>query len=145
MLYIYKHTCIDKSISIYHAYFLFRNLCCVVYSLCCVQVFVTPWTIAHQAPLSMGFPRQEYWSGLFSMFLHHFLFILLSFPYFFQQIEPLKYTLCMWKILFCQFIKSLLLYDPRKNDKVGAYLPWFPHCPFHLFYHPRQNLQFNLC
>ena len=25
--------------------------------------FVTPWTIAHQAPLSVGFPRQEYWSG----------------------------------------------------------------------------------
>ena len=25
---------------------------------------VTPWTIALQAPLSMGFPRQEYWSGL---------------------------------------------------------------------------------
>ena len=25
---------------------------------------VTPWTIACQAPLSMGFPRQEYWSGL---------------------------------------------------------------------------------
>ena len=24
----------------------------------------TPWTIAHQAPLSMGFTRQEYWSGL---------------------------------------------------------------------------------
>ena len=26
--------------------------------------FVTPWTVGHQAPLSMGFPRQEYWSGL---------------------------------------------------------------------------------
>ena len=26
--------------------------------------FVTPWTVAHQAPLSMGFHRQEYWSGL---------------------------------------------------------------------------------
>ena len=26
--------------------------------------FVTPWTVAHQAPLSMGFPRQEYWSDL---------------------------------------------------------------------------------
>ena len=26
--------------------------------------FVTPWTVACQAPLSMGFPRQEYWSGL---------------------------------------------------------------------------------
>ena len=24
----------------------------------------TPWTVAHQAPLSMGFSRQEYWSGL---------------------------------------------------------------------------------
>ena len=24
----------------------------------------TPWTVAHQAPLSMGFPRQKYWSGL---------------------------------------------------------------------------------
>ena len=28
-----------------------------------VQLFVTPWTIAHQAPLSMGFSRQEYWNG----------------------------------------------------------------------------------
>ena len=26
--------------------------------------FATPWTVARQAPLSMGFPRQEYWSGL---------------------------------------------------------------------------------
>ena len=29
-----------------------------------VWLFVTPWTIAHQAPLTMGFSRQEYWSGL---------------------------------------------------------------------------------
>ena len=29
-----------------------------------VQLFVTPWTVAHQAPLSMRFLRQEYWSGL---------------------------------------------------------------------------------
>ena len=29
-----------------------------------VQLCVTPWTVACQAPLSMGFPRQEYWSGL---------------------------------------------------------------------------------
>ena len=28
------------------------------------QLFVTPWTVARQAPLSMGFPRPEYWSGL---------------------------------------------------------------------------------
>ena len=29
-----------------------------------VQLFATPWTVAHQAPLFMEFPRQEYWSGL---------------------------------------------------------------------------------
>ena len=29
-----------------------------------VHLFVTPWTVAHQAPPSMGFTRQEYWSGL---------------------------------------------------------------------------------
>ena len=34
------------------------------YSLSCVQLFMTPWTVAHQVPLSMGFSRQEYWSGL---------------------------------------------------------------------------------
>ena len=28
------------------------------------RLLVTPWTVAHQAPLSMGFSRQEYWSGL---------------------------------------------------------------------------------
>ena len=29
-----------------------------------VRLFATSWTVAHQAPLSMGFSRQEYWSGL---------------------------------------------------------------------------------
>ena len=33
-------------------------------SLSRVQLFVTPWTIAYQAPPSMGFSRQEYWSGV---------------------------------------------------------------------------------
>ena len=33
-------------------------------SLSRVQLFVTPWTVAYQAPLSTGFSRQEYWSGL---------------------------------------------------------------------------------
>ena len=30
---------------------------------CCLVAFGTPWTLALQAPLSMGFPRQGYWSG----------------------------------------------------------------------------------
>ena len=29
-----------------------------------VRLFATPWTVARQAPLSMGFSRQEYWGGL---------------------------------------------------------------------------------
>ena len=34
-------------------------------SMCSViQSCLTFWTVAHQAPLSLGFPRQEYWSGL---------------------------------------------------------------------------------
>ena len=33
-------------------------------SLSRVWLFATPWTVAYQAPLPMGFPRQEYWSGL---------------------------------------------------------------------------------
>ena len=35
-----------------------------VKSLSRVRLLATPWTAAHQAPLSMGFSRQEYWSGL---------------------------------------------------------------------------------
>ena len=32
--------------------------------LSCVRLFATPWTVSYQAPLSMEFSRQEYWSGL---------------------------------------------------------------------------------
>ena len=35
-----------------------------VMSLSHVQLFVTLWTVTYKAPLSMGFSRQEYWSGL---------------------------------------------------------------------------------
>ena len=34
------------------------------YCLVMSSSFVTPWTVTHQAPLSMGFPKQDYWSGL---------------------------------------------------------------------------------
>ena len=37
---------------------------CVCYFLSHVPLFVSPWTVASQAPLSMEIPRQEYWSGL---------------------------------------------------------------------------------
>ena len=41
--------------------------CVCMCSLSRVQLFATPWTGAHQVPLSIKFSRQEYWSG------HHFL------------------------------------------------------------------------
>ena len=41
-----------------------RMVCMYAQSLSCVQLFVTLWTIVHQVPLSMGFPRKEYWRGL---------------------------------------------------------------------------------
>ena len=40
------------------------NIYIEVKSLSHVQLFAAPWTVAYQAPPSMGFSRQEYWSGL---------------------------------------------------------------------------------
>ena len=40
------------------------NACSVCVHVCSLQSLVTPWTGACQAPVSMKFPRQEYWSGL---------------------------------------------------------------------------------
>ena len=41
-----------------------RDLKVKVKSLSRVRLFATPWTVAYQAPPSMGFSRQEHWSGL---------------------------------------------------------------------------------
>ena len=44
-----------------------RFLCvhvCVCLSLSCVRLYTTPWIVAGQVPLSVGFSRQEYWNGL---------------------------------------------------------------------------------
>ena len=41
-----------------------ENLVLVLSRFSCVWLFATLWTVAHQAPLSMGFSRWEYWSGL---------------------------------------------------------------------------------
>jgi len=41
-----------------------KSIMCVSRSLSHVSLFETPWTVAHQAPLSMGLTRKQYWSGL---------------------------------------------------------------------------------
>ena len=55
-VYIYIYIYINLIISI--------NKFMTVYSLSCVQLFLTPWTVENQTPLSMGFSRHEYCSGL---------------------------------------------------------------------------------
>ena len=57
---IYCHTLTWIS----HKYTWVSYVCKWVKSLSRVRLFATPWTVAHQAPPSMGFSRQEYWSGL---------------------------------------------------------------------------------
>ena len=42
----------------------YNKLQCVLSYFNRVQLFATPWTVAHQVPLSMGFFRREYWCGL---------------------------------------------------------------------------------
>ena len=45
--------------------YMYMHICvCVLSHFSHVQLFATLWTVAHQAPLSMGFSRQEYWNEL---------------------------------------------------------------------------------
>ena len=56
LIYLYPH---------HHSSLLFSLLLLLLLSrFSCVRLCATPWTAAHQAPPSLGFSRQEYWSGL---------------------------------------------------------------------------------
>ena len=61
---MYSYLCglIANSSALEHA--LSSTRLCVRSRFSHVQFFATPWTIARQAPVSMGLSRQEYWSGL---------------------------------------------------------------------------------
>ena len=74
-VYIYTHMCIYVHIHIcvhiyihthtYTPMYMYTHIyCCGCLVTKSCPTLVTPWFIAHQAPLPMGFPRQEYWSGL---------------------------------------------------------------------------------
>ena len=52
-----QHSCTEEQVNVY-------GVCVYVCALSYVQLFVNPWTVGYQAPLSMRFSRQEYWSGL---------------------------------------------------------------------------------
>ena len=88
---------------------------CVLSPFSCAQLFATLWTVAHQAPLPMGFSRQEYWGGL-------------PFPspgIFLTQGSNLHF-LC----LLCWRAGSLPLAPPGKPASVFVL---FANCSSHLF------------
>ena len=65
-----------------------------------IRLFATPWTAAYQAPPSMGFSRQEYWSGVPSPSLNAIVFHNLSISY-------KWYDTHTWWIQECAHFKSL--------------------------------------
>ena len=79
-----------------------------VKSLSLAQVLATPWTGAYQAPPSMGFSRQEYWSGAFSRSCNSF--VLSFFPLlwkFLTWIWSLPHVLCTVVSVFYLYWSSL--------------------------------------
>ena len=82
-----------------------------VKSLSHVQLLVTPWTAAYQAPLPMGFSRQEYWSGVPLPFLNMLSrFVIIFLP----RSKPLL-------ISWLQSPSAVILEPPKiKSDTVSA-------------------------
>ena len=70
-------------------------------SLTCVQLLGTPWIVAYQAPLTMGFSRQEYWSGLLFPSPGN-----LSNP----GIKPGSLCLLHWHACMCYLLSQLVLF-----------------------------------
>ena len=50
---------VQKSVEAREGIYAMACYCCLVTQSC--LILTTPWTVAHEAPLSMGFPRQQYW------------------------------------------------------------------------------------
>ena len=109
------------------------------------SLFATPWTIAHQAPLSMGFSRQEYWSGLpfpspFAMpqssdFARVYHPIVLD-PSLLPRISLVYHN--NWKYHYLHlsaFLQSLqsqwIIWHHRPWWIVSDHTPWKTHIPHH--------------
>ena len=88
-----------------------------VQSLSHVRLFETPWTAAHQAPPSMGFSRQEYWSGVP-------LPSPVFFPRSYSQLSPsFSFSFSFYFLLF-PFLPS----SPHIPLSLLSFLPFFPLC-----------------
>ena len=73
-----------------------------VKSLSRVWLLATPWTAAHQAPSSMGFSRQEYWSGLpLPSPIYHLPYLFICFSYIFiylSSVLSINYLIYLYNI-----------------------------------------------
>ena len=94
-------------------FFFFKWLCLCAQLLSHVRLSVAPWTAAYQYPLSMGFPRQKYWSGLpfpppgFLVIIYQFIKFLKSMRWSIGDIQKLK----LFKYLVKTDIISLLPFN----------------------------------
>ena len=94
------------------------------------QLCAKPWTAAHQAPLSMGFSRQEYWIGLpFPSPIHHY------------SVRQNIFT-----DLNCFFMFHLLNPLPFPKPLANIFLPWLQFCLFHnkIFFESYSNSLFRV-
>ena len=100
--------------------------------LSCVWLLVTPWTAAHEAPPSMGFSRQEYWSGLplLPLFFVYDIFFLLEKKIVFKFLavhfwlpnserEVLESS---WDVLVNRSTQRIFFWSVNKSDIFDAYL-----------------------
>ena len=88
-----------------------------------VQLFATPWTIAHQVPLTMGFSRQEYWSWLpfptsAYVYIHREMQITTHMPHFLYFLHPLRFshTMSIWTMI-------LWMWENKYHFKLIILLP----------------------
>ena len=96
-----------------------KKYCCCD-ALSHVWLFASPWTVAHQAPLSMGFARQEYWSGLHLLLQEIFLT---------QGSNPHLLHRLHWQVCSLPLESPGVLPDNWRSNAKGS----LAH--FHLFFH----------
>ena len=88
--------------------------------LSCVRLLATPWTAAYQAPLSMGFSRQEYWSGVpLQHTLKHFKNVFLLFTLKYPELLTFFYLLLL--NIISLFIQEYTHFYPADTLNVLIY------------------------
>ena len=92
-------------------------------SLSRVRPSVTPWTAAHQAPLSMGFSRQEYWSGVPLPSLLETWICSVDCLHFVQTFSRLQEVETSWTLLVLCFVSALSVHNFLKHPTLESQPP----------------------